>query len=73
MTEKEKLALLEETFDIEEGTLSADMKLDDVEGYDSLTKLSLIVMFDEEFGKELTGADIKQFKTVKDILCLMEK
>lgn len=72
MSEKEKLALLEETFDMDEGSLSADMSLDDVDEYDSITKLSLIVMFEDEFGKKLTGADIKGFITVQDILDFMQ-
>ena len=71
MTEQEKIALLEETFDVEEGTLSAEMDLDSIEEYDSMTKLSLIVMIEEEFGKKLSGAEIKGFKTVKDILNIM--
>lgn len=73
MTEKEKLTLLEETFDVDEGTLSPDMLLDEIEEYDSMTKLSLIVMVEEEFGRKLTGAEIKEFQTVQDILNIMAK
>ncbi len=72
MNEKEKLALLEETFDVDEGALSPEMELDGIEEYDSMTKLSLIVMVEEEFGKKLTGAEIKAFKTVQDILNYMQ-
>lgn len=68
MNEQEKLALLEETFDVEEGALKPEMNLADVEEYDSMTKLSLIVMMEDEFGKKLTGADINELKTVQDIL-----
>ena len=71
MTEKEKLDLLDETFDVDEGTLSPDMLLDGIEEYDSMTKLSMIVMFEDEFGKKLTGTEIKEFHTVQDILELM--
>ena len=73
MSEKEKLALLEETFDVDEGSLEPEMLLDDIEEYDSMTKLSLIVMIEEEFGKKLSGAEIKEFKTIQDILSIMEK
>lgn len=73
MTETEKLALLEETLEADEGTLRADMNLDDVEEYDSMSKLSLVVMIEDEFGKKLTGDDIKAFQTVGDILNIMEK
>ncbi|MBQ6499097.1 MAG: acyl carrier protein [Ruminococcus sp.] len=73
MTEQEKIALIEETLDLDEGTLTADTVLDDVDEYDSMAKLSLIVMMDDEFGKKLTGDVIKGFKTVGDILAVMEK
>ena len=73
MTEKEKLELLEETFETDEGSLNPDMKLEEIEEYDSMTKLSLIVMFDDEFGKKISGDQIKSFVYVKYILELMEK
>ena len=73
MNEQEKLALLEETFDVEEGVLKPEMDLADVEEYDSMTKLSLIVMMEDEFGKKLSGAEIKEFKTIQDILNIMNK
>ncbi len=68
MTEKEKLAMLEETLDLAEGTLSADTVLADLDEYDSMAKLSLIVLMDDEFGVKVTGDMIKGFRTVGDIL-----
>ena len=38
-----------------------------------MTKLSLIVMMEDEFDRKLTGSEIKNFKTVQDILNLMKK
>ena len=73
MTNQEKIALLEETLEIDEGTLTEDMLLEDVDEYDSMAKLSLIVMMDDEFGVKLTGDVIKGFETVGDILKLMVK
>ena len=73
MSEQEKIAMLEETLELDEGTLTADTVLADVEEYDSMAKLSLIVMMDDEFGVKLTGDMIKGFETVGDILKLMEK
>lgn len=72
MTIEEKLALLEETLEMDEGTLKADMELDDVDEYDSMTKLSIIVMMDDEFGVKLTSDIVKSFKTVQDILDIMK-
>ena len=73
MTDQEKIAMLEETWELDEGTLAADMLLDDVDEYDSMAKLSLIVLLDDEFGVKLTGDMIKGFETVGDILKLMVK
>ena len=72
MTEKEKLNLLEETLEMDEGTLALDMNLADIDEYDSMAKLSLIVMMDDEFGKKLTGDDVKSFVTVNDIINYMK-
>lgn len=71
MDEKEKITLLEETFEVDEGSLTPETNLDDVEEYDSMSKLSLIVMVEDNFGRKLTGAEIKSFKTVQDILDAM--
>jgi acyl carrier protein len=72
MTKQEKLALLEDAFELEEGELREDMKLDELDCWNSMSKLSLIVLMDDEFEKKLTGEQIKNFKTVKDILDFME-
>ena len=69
MTQEEKIALLEETLEAE--GLKAEMDLNDIAEYDSMAKLSLIVMMDDEFGKKLTGEQIREFKTVQDILDMM--
>lgn len=72
MSTEEKLALLEETFEADEGTIKADMSLSDVEEWDSMSKLSLIVMMEDEFGKKLNGNDIRGLESVQDILELMQ-
>ncbi len=71
MSEKEKLALLEDMFELEEGDLNADMELDDIEEWDSMSRLSLIVLMSDEFGKKLSGDEIKAFNTIGDILAFM--
>ncbi len=71
MTEKEKIALLEDMLELESGTLNLDTELSSIEEYDSMAKLSLIVLMDDEFNKKLTGEQIRMFKTVGDILAFM--
>ena len=72
MSNEEKLAMLEEAFDMDEGSLAADMLLSDIEEFDSIAKLSLIVLMDDEFGKTIKSDDIKALETVQDILDIME-
>ncbi|QOJ30174.1 MAG: acyl carrier protein [Ignavibacteriales bacterium] len=71
MSNEEKIALLEDSFELESGTLSENTALDQIETFDSLAKLTLIVVCDENFNKKLTGEQIKEFKTIKDILDFM--
>lgn len=71
MTQEEKIALLEETLELDGGTLKPETVLASIEEYDSMAKLSLIVMMDDEFNKKLTGEKIREFVTVKDILDFM--
>lgn len=73
MSDQERIAMLEEMMELDEGTLKADTRLEDVEEYDSMAKLSLIVLMEDEFGVKLTGNVIKGFETVGDILKLMVK
>lgn len=68
MTNDEKMRLIEETLEMEANTLTEDTVLADVDEFDSMAKLSLIVMCDDEFGKKLSGEELRGFKTVKDIL-----
>ncbi len=59
--------------ELDEGDLSVDMALEDIDEYDSMAKLSLIVLMEDEFGVKLTGDVIKGFETVGDIVALMNK
>ena len=71
MTQEEKIAMLEDMLELDCGTLSAEMNLSEIPEYDSMAKLSLIVLMDDEFGKKLTGEQIREFNTVQDILDFM--
>lgn len=72
MTREEKLNMVEEVLDVELNTLKESDLLSKISEYDSMSKLSLIVMCDEEFEKKLTGEQIRQFKTVGDILDFLD-
>lgn len=72
MTQKEKIALLEDMLELDGGTLKPETILASIDEYDSMAKLSLIVLMDDEFSKKLTGEQIREFNTVQDILEFMD-
>lgn len=72
MTIEEKIAVLEDMLELENGTLTVETKLSTVDEFDSMAKLSLIVISNEEFGKKLTGEQLREFKTIGDILTFWE-
>ena len=66
-----KLALLEEVMELDEGALVPEMKLKEIEEYDSMVKLALIVLMKDEFNKMITVKEINNFVTVQDVLNFM--
>lgn len=71
MTNEEKIALLEDMLELDNGSLKSETVLAEIDEYDSMAKLSLIVLMDDECGKKLSGEQIREFKTVQDILDFM--
>lgn len=71
MTQQEKITALEEMFDVDVGSVKPETSLDLLQ-WDSMAMLSLIALVSEKFGKRLLGAQIKTFKTIQDILNVME-
>lgn len=71
MTESEKIRLLEDAFELEESSLTPETILANLPEYDSMAKLTLIVLADDEFKKKLTGEQIKDFITIGDILTFL--
>lgn len=71
MKQEEKIALLEDMLELDGGSLMPETVLAEIDEYDSMAKLSLIVLMDDEFGKKLTGEQIREFKTVQNILDFM--
>lgn len=73
MDRNEIIRMIEDMLDVELESLNEDSVLAEIPEYDSMTKLSLIVMCDDEFDKKLTGEQLIEFKTIKDILDFIEK
>lgn len=71
MDQNKIIEKIEETLDIDAGTLTPETELSTLDEWDSLAKLSLIVLAADEFKKELTGEQVRSFQTVADILAVL--
>ncbi len=67
MTLQGKLELLEEILEADEGTLKVEDRLEDIDEWESMSKLYLVSYVKKEMNKRLTVDEIKNFKTVQDI------
>ncbi len=72
MSTQEKIALIEDMLEMDEGTIKEDMNLEDIEEWDSMAYLSFSVLVQDEFGRKVTATEIKNYKTVKDLLDAMK-
>ena len=72
MTLQEKLDVLEDVLELDEGTLNVEDSLEDIEEWDSMSKLYLVTYVKKEMKKRLTVDEIKNFKTVQDICDYLE-
>lgn len=73
MTNEEKITILEDLMEVDEGTLTPETLLSNIEEWDSVSFLSFMAMMDEKFGKVVTGSEIKTKETIADLMALMEK
>lgn len=68
MTIQEKIALLEDMLEVDEGTLTEDMKLEEIDEWNSLAYLSFSVLLSDEFNKKVPASVIKRHTSVKELL-----
>ena len=67
MTLQEKIQFIEDVMDVDEGTLTTDTILEDVEEWDSLSILVLTMEMKKRYNIIITTDMIKALKTVDDI------
>ena len=65
MTQEEKLELLEEVLDMDK---EDTMNLEEMDEWDSLSKLGLMAEVKTRLNKRLTVEEVQKFKTVQDII-----
>lgn len=67
MTLQEKIQFIEDVMEVDEGTLTTDTILEDVEEWDSLSILVLTMEMKKRYNIIITTDMIKALKTVDDI------
>ena len=65
--EKKIIEMLEEVMEVDEGVLTMETELDNIEEWDSISKLALMAEVKRNWNKKLTVESLKSFKVVKDI------
>ena len=68
MTQEEKLELLEEVLDMDKEDIDVTMNLEEMDEWDSLSKLGLMAEVKTRQNKRLTVEEVQKFKTVQDII-----
>lgn len=71
MTKSEFLRKLEQSLEIDEGSLDGARKLEDLEFWDSMSALIYMALADEELQVEVSGDQIMRCKTVDDLVALV--
>ena len=59
--------------DMDVSTLTPETKFKDLDEWSSLAALSIIAMADEEYGKEISGNDIRNAQTIQDLFDVITK
>ena len=72
MNSRKTLESLEALLELEPGRLTPETKLEEIESWDSMAALSLIVWLEENHGKSVSGKEIRGLRTVSDILAWTE-
>lgn len=65
---KEKIAVLEEIMEVDEGILQADTELETLDEWDSFTKLCVMAEVKKQKGVTIDPKELENCKTVSDVL-----
>ena len=73
MNYHQKIEALAELLEVGVDEISIDTHLDTMNNWDSMGKLSLILLLEESFNRtDIESAKINSLKTIKDVLAVME-
>lgn len=73
MSNEKKMEMLAEIMELDVSEIREDAELSDYDEWDSITALSVIALVDEQFHKNLSGNQVKEFRTIKGVLDVMEE
>lgn len=65
------MKVFSKVFDNDNLQIEMHMTANDVDGWDSMSHLQLIVSVEKEFGIKITGAEVMRLKNVGDLLDLI--
>lgn len=71
MAKPDGMRLLEQMLELRPGTLSAEDRLRDLDGWDSLATMTFIAAADRELGVPLPGSRVARCQTVGELLALL--
>ena len=72
MSQEEKLEILADILELDEEELSEDMVLEDIETWDSVAVLSIIAVMNEKFNRYPMADEIREYRTVGDLMEAMK-
>lgn len=73
MNKEDFLRLFAEQFDdTPQETFTMDLRFKDLDEWSSLAALSIISMVDEEYDKQISGADLRSVNTVGELFELIQ-
>jgi acyl carrier protein len=70
-TEEEVLALVAQALQIDPGYLHPNSSSQDIEGWNSMTTLQLLALFDEHFDLYLSSGEAQKLNSVPSIMTLL--
>ena len=71
--EEKFILLFKETMEEEEIEVNLDTRFRDLDGWDSLTFLSVLAMIDEEYDLVIEGNDFQKLETIEDVINEIKK
>lgn len=72
MTREEKIQTIADILELEEEEVKEDLVLDEVETWDSVAVLSVISVINEKFDRFPLAEEIREYKTVRDLMDAFE-